>query len=417
MRPASADDVSKTVRFCTSQGIPFVAVCGGHSTSLSNCTDDGISIDLRANMRSVKVDVSTKTITAQGGAHWKDVDEAAGAHGLATVGGTVNHTGIGGLTLGGGYGWLSGKYGLVIDNLIKATVVLADGQIVECSEEKEPDLFWALRGAGQSFGIVTEFVYRGHEQGPIFGGVLGFMLDKLDSIVDFANGLHAKNDGNQGMLWGFSAPPPHNAPVALCAIFYNGPEDKARAYFKPLIDLGPVLEHVGMMPYQEMNGILNNTVEYGGRKLFGGSNFIAPLDKAFVKSLADKFFEISTSEDRANESILLFESVPVDRICEVPNNSMAFANRGEFFSVCLVWKWYDPEMDAKFREYNRTMSKFVRDEAGTKNAQDVGQYSNYIGADERTERVFGQNTLKLRQLKAKYDPGNWFSKWHNLLSN
>lgn len=122
-------------------------------------------------MRQVTVDPSVMTITAQGGCLWVDVDEAAGKYGLATVGGTVNHTGIGGLTLGGGYGWLSGYHGLAIDNLLSVRMVLADGSLVTASDAENPDLFWAVRGAGQSFGVTVEFTYRAHEQkDPVWAG-------------------------------------------------------------------------------------------------------------------------------------------------------------------------------------------------------------------------------------------------------
>lgn len=418
VQPRIPEDVSATIKYCVAKGIPFVAVGGGHSTSQSNCTDNGIAIDLRTNMKLVTVDPAAKTIAAQGGANWQEVDEAGAEHGLATVGGTVNHTGIGGLSLGGGYGWLSGKYGLTCDNMVSATVVLADGRTVTASESEEPDLFWALRGAGQSFGIVTEFVYKAYEQGPVFGGVLVFPgLDKLEGIVDFVNKLHETNDGNQAVTWGFSAPPPHNAPAVLTALFYNGTEEKAREFFQPLYALEPAVDMTSPIPYEQMNGILNATAPYGGRKLFGGSNFMMPLEKSFVRQLAEQFFEIILSEDRATESAILFECIPGSKIREIPNDAMAFANRGEFYSFGLLWKWYDPALDAKFRQHNRKIADFVREQAGTKDAQDVGQYSNYVGADEKTERVFGRNTGKLRHLKAKYDPDNWFNKWHNLLPN
>lgn len=418
IQPATAEDVSAAIKWCVSNSITFVAVGGGHSTSQSNCTDTGVCIDLRANMKTVTVDASAKRITAGGGANWAEVDAAGAEHGLATVGGTVNHTGIGGLSLGGGYGWLSPQYGLTCDNIVSATVVLADGRIVRTSETDEPDLFWAIRGAGQSFGIVTEFTYKAYEQGPVFGGVLIFPgIDKLKGVVDFANYLHDNNDGRQAIIWGFSAPPPHSAPATLASLFYNGPEKEAREYFKPLLELGAVMDTTGMMPYEQINSILNQSVGYGGRKVFGGSNFTMPLSLPFVQQVADQFIGIITSEERAGESVCLFECLPGDVIRKVPNDAMAFANRGEYYSFGLCWKWYDPAQDTKFRQHNRQIADFVREQAGTKNAQDVGQYSNYLGADEKTERVFGQNTEKLRHLKSRYDPDNQFNKWHNLLAN
>ncbi|KAI4159782.1 MAG: hypothetical protein LQ342_006293 [Letrouitia transgressa] len=166
----STADISSTLLFAQEHNIDFAICGGGHSTSGSSSSEGGIVIDLSL-MRQVTVDPSVMTITAQGGCLWVDVDEAAGKYGLATVGGTVNHTGIGGLTLGGGYGWLSGYHGLAIDNLLSVRMVLADGSLVTASDAENPDLFWAVRGAGQSFGVTVEFTYRAHEQkDPVWAG-------------------------------------------------------------------------------------------------------------------------------------------------------------------------------------------------------------------------------------------------------
>jgi FAD/FMN-containing dehydrogenase len=151
VRPNDTEEVSETVKYAVEGNIPFVVVSGGHATSGSSSSDGGMVIDLR-RINHVHVDRAQKTVSFGGGCKWRDIDEACAKHGLATVGGTVNHTGVGGFILGGGFGWLTSKYGLTIDNLISAEVVLADGSIVIASEKDNPDLFWALRGAGQNFG-------------------------------------------------------------------------------------------------------------------------------------------------------------------------------------------------------------------------------------------------------------------------
>jgi FAD/FMN-containing dehydrogenase len=377
-----------------------------------------VCIDLGKKMTKVTVDPTAKTITAQGGCNWKHVDVAGAEHGLATVGGTVNHTGIGGLTLGGGYGHLSGLYGMTVDNLLSATCVLASGEVIKCDEKNEPDLFWALRGAGQSFGITTEFVYQAYDQkNAVWGGLCVFTPDKLEGVVAFVNKLLASGEDKAVCLMGFSAPPPASQPVVLCACSYNGDEATARSFFKDLLDLGPVMEHLGEMPYEKVNEILNPAAGYDGRKLFGGSNFTAPLDAGFVQSLFEQFTKIIMGEPDANQSVILFECIPNDKIRSVAKDAMAFGNRGDFYTVGMIWKWYDPELDGKFRQYNRQIADLVRKEAGTKKAGDVGNYSNYVGADEKTENLFGANTARLRTLKGKYDPDNWFSKWHSLLPN
>lgn len=152
VQPDTVEAVSKTVRYATANKIPLTAMSGGHATSGSSSSDGGMVIDLR-RINSVTVDPAQKTVTFGGGCRWSQVDEACAEHGLGTVGGTVNHTGVGGFILGGGMGWLTPKYGLTIDNLLNTEVVLADGRIVNASENENEDLFWALRGAGQNFGV------------------------------------------------------------------------------------------------------------------------------------------------------------------------------------------------------------------------------------------------------------------------
>ncbi|KAF2668505.1 FAD-binding domain-containing protein [Microthyrium microscopicum] len=384
---------------------------------MSSCTEEGIVIALRPHMTSVNVDPTAKTITAGGGALWKDVDEAAGKYGLATTGGAVNHTGIGGLTLGGGYGYLTGRHGLVVDNLLSATVVLADGRIVQTSKDSVPDLFWAIRGAGQSFGVVTEFVYQAHEQGEVFAGQAIFPFEKLDSILDFVHWFHNHGDGDQSLTWAFIAPPPHNVPVVFCILFYNGPEDKARAFFKPLLDIGPVMQNVGMMPYDNINGLMNEQQDYGARRLFGGSNFVLPVDKTTVHDVADEFFKVVNDEGINDGTLIMFETIPYRKVKETPNTAMAFGNRGEFYIAGLLWKWRDAARDAQVRQHNRNIQDLIKEKMGTKDIQAVGHYSNYASGGEKTEALFGQNTARLRELKAKYDPNNRFNKWHNLMSS
>lgn len=223
-------------------------------------------------MRSVTVDPIAKSITAQGGALWSDVDTEAEKFGLAAVGGTINHTGIGGLTLGGGYGYLTGKHGLVIDNLLEVEMVLADGSIVTASETENPDLFWAVRGAGASFGVATKFVYRAHEQkGPVWGGLLVFPKTQLEHIVAFCNTVldAEKNlDGKATVLLGFASPPPALSPVVMAGVVYLGAEEQAKGFFEPLLGLSPLADMTSGMPYSGANAIFNGAMFPGVRRKY-----------------------------------------------------------------------------------------------------------------------------------------------------
>jgi FAD/FMN-containing dehydrogenase len=172
-------------------------------------------------MRQVTVNPENLTIKAQGGTIWEDVDYAAAKYGLATVGGTVNHTGVGGLTLGGGYGWLTGKYGLTIDNLLEVEMVLADGRILRASETENPDLFWGLRGAGQSLGVATSFTFRGYKQAdPVWGGLLVFKTGDLGEVIKFANWVVETTEGQSAMVLGIGAPAPARK-VSVMAILFT----------------------------------------------------------------------------------------------------------------------------------------------------------------------------------------------------
>lgn len=182
----SAKEVSITIKYASEKGLDVAVKGGGHSTAGASSTDGGLLIDL-GRMRNVDVDTEKQLLYVQGGCLWSDVDEAAWKHGLATVGGTVADTGVGGLTLGGGYGHLSGGYGLVIDNTVSITVVLANGEIKTASKEQDPDLFWALNGAGQNFGITTEFVLKAWPQKEMYLGTMLFVsrliLEHLRSVA------------------------------------------------------------------------------------------------------------------------------------------------------------------------------------------------------------------------------------------
>ena len=191
------------IRHAREHNIDIATCGGGHSVSGASSSDGGLVVDL-SEMRQVTVDPTSRTISAQGGCIWADIDQKSAEYGLATVAGTVNHTGVGGLTLGGGYGWLSGEHGLAIDNLVAIQMVLADGSVVTANELKNTDLFWAVRGAGHNFGIATEFTFRAHPQNEmVFAGRLAFIPPQLPQIVDYINNGFTQTSGKTAIAFGF----------------------------------------------------------------------------------------------------------------------------------------------------------------------------------------------------------------------
>ncbi|KAJ9490166.1 hypothetical protein VN97_g3102 [Penicillium thymicola] len=407
--PTTTEEVSLSVRFASNRQIPLVVHNGGHSTSGSSATEGGIVISL-VRMRHVVVDPARKTITAQGGTIWEDVDKAAAIHGLATVGGTVNHTGVGGLTLGGGYGWLTGRYGLTIDNLLAATVVLANGSILEASEQTNPDLFWALRGAGQNFGVVAEFVFQGYDQtNEVYAGMLSWTPDRLPQIIDFVNGFEEpSNTGDQGIFFGFCGT------SIVAAIFYNGPRSRAESYFAPILSIESTSNSCDMIPYCELNSIQNPLATYGGRKSFSGAFVKLPLEVSFFQELWADYTDMLRTYPESARTAVLFELVSQKQVLSVPKNATAFATRGPYYNVGCVFRWDNPALDQTMRVIQRHMMRKVGERAGA--GAHARAYANY-SHDGRAGEVYGENLPRLQMLKQEYDPHNVFKKWLNLLPN
>lgn len=259
--PTSTAEVATAVKYATTNHLDIAVKGGGHSTSGASSTHGGILIDL-GRMRNVRVDEQNQLLYVQGGALWSDVDAAAWEYGLATVGGTVADTGVGGLTLGGGYGVLSGLYGLVIDNLVGATVVLASGEVKHASRDENPDLLWALQGAGQNFGVTTEFVLQAYPQKETYQGTMLFPCTpaNISAVVSFMNDLFAvhqadtssttspgtKTAGRALVLFGLAKPAPMDyQTVLLVNAHYAGSKADGLACYQPLLDLNPIMNTMG----------------------------------------------------------------------------------------------------------------------------------------------------------------------------
>ena len=349
-------------------------------------------------MRKVEIDPSTKIVRVQGGCVWQDVDETAAEHGLAMVGGTVNHTGVGGLTLGGGYGWLSGRYGLTIDSLLEVQIVLSDGSIQRASKSENPDLFWAVRGAGHSFGVVSEFVFQTYDQkSEIWAGQLVWPASiKLDAVLDFANSLLTKSDPDSAMIVGVTMPPFMTELAVVATVFHNGPYEAAERVFKPLLDSEPLRNTTQQRPYGEMNGMMNHAVGYGGRKLSKGACFVPPLSAEFVRSLIVDMQTVHRTVAGSQKSILLFEFFNSEGWNKVPNDATAFANRGRHQNVMIGPFWDNAEDDQTVRLWARQVAKKTRMELERRKREagspawmeKIGEYGNYDGEQSAmTENV------------------------------
>ena len=380
----TAEEVAIAIRFARKHKIEQVVRGGGHGTNGASSTEGGLVIDL-SKMNRVTVDPKNMTITAEGGCVWEDVDETAADYGLAAVGGTVNHTGIGGLTLGGGYGYLTGRHGLVIDNLLKVKLVTADSEIITASVDEHPDLFWAMRGAGASFGAVVEFTYRAHEQrGTVFAGMAAFPLTKLPEIIEFANTFARAANTDASFNFGFTTPP-HSPSLMLVTLgFYNGLGVDGKKIFGPLLAAGPVFQNFSNLPYCKVNSLLNNSAGYGGRKVIGGAACACPFALEFYEAIRDELVAFVQEVPAAKDSLLVFELVPHAKLREVEASATAFANRGPYFNAVCMTKWEDPRDDKKCYDFTfrlkEKVSRHLIDTVGLK-PDSVGKYLNYNGTN------------------------------------
>ncbi|KAL5487872.1 hypothetical protein ACEPAI_5980 [Sanghuangporus weigelae] len=410
-----AEDVKLALDFVKSQKLPFAVKGGGHNVTGASSSDGGLVIDLSRYLAGVRVDPENKVGYVGGGALWETVDKAAIEHGLATVGGTVNHTGVAGLTLGGGIGWLSGAHGLAIDNLIQVTMVVADGSILTANEKTNSDLFWAIRGGGCNFGVVTEFVFKLHDQRrTVYAGPLIFPGPFIKLLAQVTNdwlqkGLSAK----EGMLQIFTrGPPPEKLPCAVCFIFYNGSEHEGREIFKPFLDLKP-LDHTAEIPYENLNAMLNQTAFPGQCVYMKGVTF-SSLKPNDAETLLGKVTELNP--DGTCQMATILEYFSLGKINTISNNAMAMNNRSFQNNALTSCRWDSntPENQEIGKKKVRATAELVTSFANDSDAADKRAYGNYADemvSPDRTAVLFGDNYPRLQELKRTYDPELLFKSW------
>lgn len=436
VQPSNSQEVSIVTKYCNDNDIELAVKGGGHSTAGASSTDGGLLLYLEA-MRQVSVEdwpseSGQKVLRIGGGATWGDVDDEGFKYGLHTVGGTVADTGVGGLTLGGGYGWLSGKYGLTVDCLVEVEVVLANGSILRASETQNSDLFWAMSGAGQNFGVATEFVMRAYPQGDMWIGLVLFPVipEVVEKVVNVINDVytpdsdgHTKFAGQTMGGLGFMAPPEAQGQILMfLSVIWNGDEASGKAAWQPLFDIGPIISTMETKPYPFANKFL--APPPGLRSSMKGSAFHLPLTTEFVMDVHSIYSEFYGSDPDYATSLLMYELY--DPYATLSSTKGSFANRGTHMNalICPIWK--DPANDTVCRQWARDLNERFKAELqkhaeissggaaggvaprGRKGA--VLLYGNYDQYDERSRDIFGDNYERLRGLKGQYDPGNMFSK-------
>jgi FAD/FMN-containing dehydrogenase len=410
-------DVVAAVRFARDHELEIAVRGGGHNVAGTAVCDDGIVIDLSA-MRAVWVDRGGRTALVQGGALWGDVDQETQAHGLASTGGIIGHTGVAGLTLGGGIGFLMRKHGLVIDNLLAAEVVTAEGSVVQASTDEHPDLFWALRGGGGNFGVVTSFRFALHPLGPVvLAGPVFWAADDTTDVLRLYRDIAADAPDELGSVVRLGTVPPlpaiperlHWRPAIAVICCYAGPvEDGERAVRDLRRHRTPLVDLLAPTPYVAHQAATDDTVPHGWHYYWKSTNLAGLSDDA-ISVIADHAYAAGSPRSYA----AMFHMGGA--VARVPHDATAYAGRDVAHNIIIDAAWLPDEAGkhaAAETAWARRFLHALRPHRGS------GVYVNFLDADDGTDRTheaYGDQIYRrLAEVKGKYDPDNAFHHNKNI---
>ncbi len=411
VRAVNAGDVIAAVTFARERGLDLAIRGGGHSVPGFGTCDEGVVIDL-ARMRGVRVDPASRTARAEGGATWGDFNAATHAFGLATTGGIISTTGVAGLTLGGGIGYLARGFGLSCDNLVSADVVTADGRFLVASATENDDLFWALRGGGGNFGVVTALEFRLHPVKDIYGGPMFYELDETENVLRFFREYIADAPEQMGAFPAFQTAPPlpfipedrHGDTFVAMVACWAGPVEDGERALRPFHDVAPVVaEHVGPMPYPALNGAFDALVPPGLQHYWKA---------AFVKELTDD--AIAAHAEHGPEVPVVTSTMhiyPINgAVHRVAPGATAFGHRDASFAPVIAGMWPDPAQNEANIAWVRRYYEAVAPHS------EEGGYVNFMAADDqdRVKANYGANYDHLVKVKQTYDPENVFHLNQNI---
>lgn len=407
-----AEDVAKSIAFARGSELEITIRGAGHNIAGSAISDDSLMIDL-STLKNVRVDKDQRLAYVEPGATLGDFDAAVQAHGLATPVGINSTTGIAGLTLGGGFGWLTRKYGMTIDNLVAANVVTADGKRLRASETENPDLFWAIRGGGGNFGVVTQFEFKLYPVGPdILAGLIVFPFEQASQILDRYR-EHAKSAPEEFNAWVVlrKAPPlpflpedVHGKEVVVLAIFHAGDADQGMKLVESLRKFGtPHGEHIGVQPYVAWQQAFDPLLTPGARNYWKSHNFTELSDGALNTAIE---YTGKLPSPQCEIFIAHLDGAPN----RVSPDAMAYAHRDAKFVMNVHARWDDAADDDACIDWARAFFK-----ASTPYASG-GTYVNFMTGDEGdpTATAYGANQSRLVQIKKQYDPENVFHRNQNI---
>ncbi len=403
-RCMNVDDIVLAVGMARRENLEISIRGGGHNVAGRAVTHGGLMIDL-SGMQSVTVDPVARTATCEGGTTWAGFNRATLAHGLATTGGVISSTGVAGLTLGGGLGWLMAMHGLAVDNLRAAQLVTADGRVLTASATENPDLFWALRGGGGNFGVVATFTFALHPIAEVIGGLVAHPLDRAGEMLRFFRETTTEAPDELSVFAGLlHAPDGSGHKLGAMIAFHPDPVAGAAAV-APIRQFGPpIMDMIAPMSYEQLNSMLDGGFPRGALN-YWKSSFLAELSDVAIDTMVEAFRVCP-----APLGALLCEHFH-GAVSRVPVDATAFPHRKPGYNLLIVAQWMDPaqtdECIAWAKQTYQAMQPFMDD----------GRYMNYLGDDETGDAVphaFGANYDRLRQVKATYDAENVFHLNQNI---
>jgi FAD/FMN-containing dehydrogenase len=405
VRCRTTNDVVAALAFARRAGLEVSIRGGGHNVAGRAVTDGGVMIDL-AEMKDIAVDPDRGTATAGGGVVWGELNEAAAAHGLAVTGGAVSGTGIAGYTLGGGLGWLMGKYGLAADNLLAVELVTAEGDILHVDAVSHRDLFWALRGGGGNFGVVTSFTYRLHRVETVVGGLIAHPIEAAPDLLRFYRDAIADCSDDLTVYAGLvHAPDGSGAKLSALVVFHAGEAEAAERELAPFRAWGsPLVVDVGPMPYPVMNTLLDPGFPDGSLN-YWLSSFTRGLPDGLIDIAVERFASVPSPM-----TSILFEHFH-GAVTRVGPTETAVPHRDEAWNLLIPSVWTDPGDNDVNIAWGRETFAALRPYFGS------GRWLNYLGddqADDAVRAAYGPNYNRLVEVKRRYDPDNVFHLNHNI---
>jgi FAD/FMN-containing dehydrogenase len=392
-------DIVDAVKLAAESSFEVAVKGGGHNVAGRGTIDGGLLIDLSL-MKGIHVAAGSKTARVQGGATWREFNRETQLHGLAVTGGVISTTGVAGLTLGGGLGWLMPKYGMAVDNLRAVELILADGRVVKASKDDNADLFWAVRGGGGNFGVASWLEFNVHPVGPIItGGLVVHPFPAAKDLLHFYRDASAQMNDDGLLIAALVHAPDGSAKVSAMAACHCGTQSDGAAALKPIKGFGsPVMDVIGPMPYEAVNSMLDGAHPKGALN-YWKAQFLSSLSDDAIKTMIDCYSRVPSPM-----SGILLEHFH-GAVTRVPVGDTAFPHRTPGYNLVVLGEWMNPADTDKniawVRETYDAMKPFMA----------PARYMNYREGDAAGDpmaEAFGPNYARLREIKKKYDPANFF---------